>query len=155
MKPSNRCYFHPPLLYAIITAGLLAPFLCSGQVGDRASIEQAIDNYIVGWRTGDTTLLKKAFDLEAGVVLWIERKEYPERLKSMKLEALANRVKTQEGYGVGYEILTMDIVGDQLAMAKVRIPMKSGNHYIDYLQLQKINAEWRIVLKSYVYFREE
>ncbi len=155
MKPSNRCHSHRSLMSVIFLVVLLAPFLCTCQVGDRASIEQAIDNYIVGWRKGDTTLLKKAFDLEAGVVLWIERKEDPERLKSMKLEALAKRVKSQEGYGVGYEIQNIDVVGDQLAMAKVRIPMKSGNHYIDYLQLQKINAEWRIVLKSYVYFREE
>lgn len=121
---------------------------------DEEEIRQVIDNYIVGWRTADSVLLSKAFDLEAGVVLWVSKKSAPEKLNSMTLKQLVNRNKVQEAYGVGYAIEELKVIGSQLAIAMVKIPTKKA-YYIDCLELQKINDAWKIVLKSYVYFPNE
>ena len=47
------------------------------QQNDSTAVEQAIDNYIVGWRLGDADRLIKAFDMDAGVVLWVDKNEDP------------------------------------------------------------------------------
>ena len=128
----------------------------AAQNSDRKSVEQSIDYYIVGWRNGDVALLEKTFDMDAGVVLWVDTGGDSEKLNSMPLSQLAAKVKPHADYGVGYHIQNLDIIDSKLAMARVKIPMPSkGSYYIDYLQLQKINGEWRIVLKSFVYFPKE
>ena len=126
------------------------------QNADRVNIDNAIEKYIIGWRTGNKDLLKDAFDLEAGVVLWVDNKGESESMRSMTLSDLANTVKSHKDYGVGYEIQYLDIVDSQLAVAKVKIPLpREHSYYIDYLQLQKINDTWKIILKSFVYFRKK
>nr|WP_299382284.1 nuclear transport factor 2 family protein [Allomuricauda sp.] len=54
-------------------------------------------------------------------------------------------------YGIGYTLQSLEIVDAQLAIAMVNIPLNSG-HYIDCLELQKIDGHWKIVLKSFVFF---
>ncbi|MEQ9297332.1 MAG: nuclear transport factor 2 family protein [Cyclobacteriaceae bacterium] len=123
------------------------------QQNDSTQIAKAIDNYIVGWRTGDTDMLNKAFDRDAGLVLWVDKSGENEKLKSMKFSELLNDRKTNEGYGINYEVQSLNIIDSQIAIALVKIP-KRDNHYIDCLELQKINGDWKIVLKSFVYFKE-
>lgn len=142
------------LLISTLLLGLGLTDPATAQNSDREVIEKTIDNYVVGWRTADARLLKEAFDFEAGVVIWADKKEKTERMKSMTLADLAARVKPQEGYGLGYEIQKLEVIGDQIAIAFVKIPTKKS-YYIDCLELQKINGEWRIVLKSFVYFTQE
>ena len=89
--------------------------------------------------------------MDAGVVLWVDKKAAPEQLKSMSLLKLVDKLKPHDGYGVGYAIQSLEIIDSQLAVATVKIPLK-GSYYIDCLELQKINEEWKIVLKSFVYF---
>ncbi|NET32036.1 MAG: nuclear transport factor 2 family protein [Cyanothece sp. SIO1E1] len=138
-------------VFCLLIFWFLTPQAVSAQVNDTTSIKKVIEKYIVGWRTGDATLLKEAFDLEAGVVFWVDRKGESEQLKSMKLSALTDRGKKQPDYGIGYTIQNLQIIDDQLAIAMVKIPLKES-YYIDCLELQKINEVWKIVLKSYVYF---
>ncbi len=146
-----KAYFKLIIITAIIFLTLSNS--TTAQNLDKVNIEKVIDNYIIGWRLGNIGLLEEAFDLDAGVVLWVDKKENSEKLKSMELSSLAESVKPHEAYGIGYEIQNLDIVNNQLAIAKVRIPLPTKNsYYIDYLQLQKINDKWRIVLKSFVYF---
>ncbi|MEP2669327.1 MAG: nuclear transport factor 2 family protein [Cyclobacteriaceae bacterium] len=145
--------YYKVLRLFIGTMFLTFSILASAQSSDKANIEKVIENYIIGWRTGDVDLLKETFDLDAGVILWINKKGETEKLNSMTLLDLAERVKIHEDYGVDFKIQNIDIIDSQLAMAKVKIPLPSKeSYYIDYLQLQKINDNWRIVLKSYVYF---
>lgn len=141
-------------IVVLIFAIYLIPWSSNAQSQDSLSITQAIDNYIIGWRTGNSDLLTKAFDTDAGVILWVDRSEESEKLKSMKLADLANREKTQEGYGVGYTVESLKIIDSKIAVATVKIPARKG-HYIDILELQKINEDWKIVLKSFVYFKKE
>lgn len=143
----------------VIIYFILAIFISSGELfaqstEDEKEINKAIDNYIIGWRTADSVLLSKAFDLDAGVVLWINHKSEPERLNSMLLRDLIAVNIVQEDYGLGYTIKDLKVIDSRLAIAIVNIPMKKG-HYIDCLELQKINGTWKIVLKSYVYFPKE
>ncbi|MDW3192067.1 MAG: nuclear transport factor 2 family protein [Cytophagales bacterium] len=137
--------------FFIIVISCYSTSVFSQSSSDDEAIQQVIDNYVVGWRTADTVLLSQAFDLNAGVVLWVDRKSNPERLNSMTLKALIGRMKKQEGYGINYTIGELKVIDSQLAIAMVKIPSKKG-HYIDTLELQKINSQWKIVLKSFVYF---
>lgn len=140
-----------PIIFLTLALGFLNPADLAAQNDDKANVERAIENYVVGWRTGNIELLKKTFDVEAGVVLWVDTKGESERLKSMTLLELATRVKPQDSYGIGYKIQNLEIIDAKLAIALVKIPLKKS-HYIDCLELQKINGEWKIVLKSFVYF---
>ncbi|MBX2875815.1 MAG: nuclear transport factor 2 family protein [Saprospiraceae bacterium] len=138
-------------IFCLIISGLFSPINAWSQASDSTSIEQAIEKYIIGWRNADSTLLREAFDLNAGIVLWVDKKGEEERLKSMSLADLMDRGKPQPGYGVGYTIQNLQIIDAQLALAVVKIPIKDS-HYIDCLELQKINGDWKIALKSFVYF---
>ncbi len=139
------------LATAIILITTCGTFSSIAQSNDTLKIRQVIDKYIVGWRDGNKELLREAFDQNAGVVLWIDKKEDPERLKFMSLYDLVQRVKVQKEYGIGYSITSLQIVDSKLAIAFVNVPL-GDNHYIDCLELQKINGRWKIVLKSYVFF---
>ena len=139
------------LVFCLLILCFLTPQALSAQVNDTTSIKQLIEKYIVGWRTGDSTLLREAFDLDAGVVFWVDRKGEAEQLKSMKLSALTDRGKKQPAYGIGYTIQNLQIIDSKLAIALVKIPLEES-HYIDCLELQKMNGDWKIVLKSFVYF---
>lgn len=141
-------------IICLILSGLFSPISAWSQASDSTSIEQVIEKYIIGWRTGDVSLLKEAFDLDAGVIFWVDRKGETEQLKSMKLSALTDRGKKQPDYGIGYTIQNLQLIDAQLALAVVKIPLKES-HYIDCLELQKINGEWKIVLKSFVYFSKQ
>lgn len=147
MTPRTRFF----TIASLLMLSLTAPFIVSAQESDSLSIVKTIDKYIVGWRTGDSALLKEAFDLEAGMVFWVDRKGETEKLKSMRLSDLTDRGKKQPDYGIGYTIQNLQVIDSKLAIAIVKIPLKES-HYIDCLELQKINKDWKIVLKSYVYF---
>ena len=143
-------------LMLLLVALLFTSESLIAQNTDRVKIDKAVEKYIIGWRTGNKDILREAFELEAGVVLWVDKKGSSETLRSMTLADLINTVKPHEDYGLGYEIQHLDVVDSQLAMAKVRIPLpKQDSYYIDYLQLQKLNDTWKIILKSFVYFRKQ
>lgn len=144
----NKC----SILFLLALIFVLSnPLSLKAQKSDSISIKQVVDNYIVGWRTANPKLLEEAFDLEAGVVMWVDKNGESEQLKSMKLAELTDRSKPRESYGVGYVVQNLEIIDSQIAIAIVKIPSKNG-HYIDCLELQKINDKWKIVLKSFVYF---
>ena len=151
IKPMNYSFKSFPKFCLILVVVFFASHTSMAQNRDKTSIEQVIDNYIVGWRTANADLLKKAFDLEAGVILWVDKNEASEQLKSMKLSELISNIKLHDTYGIGYTIKDLEIVDSQIAIALVKIPTKKS-YYIDCLELQKINGSWKIVLKSFVYF---
>lgn len=140
-----------PLAIALLLITICGTHSSVAQTNDTLRIKKVVDDYIVGWRNADKELLEEAFDQDAGVVLWIDKKENPERLKSMSLYDLTQRVKVQENYGIGYSITGLQIVDSKLAIVMVNIPL-GESHYIDCLELQKVNNKWKIVLKSFVYF---
>ncbi|WP_425235713.1 nuclear transport factor 2 family protein [Ulvibacterium sp.] len=145
-----------PMFYLALILGFFSPQDLLAQKRDTTNIEQAIENYIAGWRTGNIELLKKTFDLEAGVVLWVDKNGESEQLKSMALSELANGVKPDDGFGIGYTIQDLKIIDSKLAIATIKVPLpRKKSYYIDCLEMQKINGEWKIVLKSFVYFPKE
>lgn len=141
-----------PFSLFLFIVGACWSFGSGAQQKDSTLIANAVDKYIVGWRTADKEMLEEAFDMDGGVVLWTSKNGDEEQLNSMKLADLVMRNKRQENYGIGYDIQKMEIIAGQLAIVLVKIPL-GANHYIDCLELQKINGKWKIVLKSFVYFR--
>ena len=148
METRNKFW---PLTTVLMLFTVCGTFSSFAQSNDTLRIKKVIDKYVVGWRDGNKELLREAFDQDAGVVLWIDNKEGPERLKSMTLRDLTQRVRVQKEYGLGYAITSLQIIDSKLAIALVNIPL-GESHYIDCLQLQKVNQKWKIILKSYVYF---
>ena len=146
------CKVSPVICFTFIF-GYFSPFNSLAQKSDTTDIEQTIEKYIAGWRTANADLLKEAFDLDAGIVLWVDNSGESEQLKSMELSELTNRNKPIDDYGIGYKIQSLQIIDTRLAIAFVKIPLKSS-YYIDCLELQKINSQWKIVLKSFVYFQK-
>jgi|GEM_PF-2934842 len=140
-----------PLLYGAFLLGFLSHLAVRAQNGDIPQIEQLIDNYITGWRDGNVALLQKTFDMEAGVVLWLDKNGESEHMKSMTLAALAESVKPDPGFGEGYAIQSLEVIDAQLALAVVKVPHRNGE-YLDCLELQKIKGTWKIILKSFVFF---
>ena len=118
---------------------------------DSAAIHQVIEDYIIGWRDADIPRLSRAFEVNEGRILWISNTPDGEVLGSMTFGETLLRRKKQPAYGSTWKILDLDIVGKELAAVKVFISTKNG-HYNDYLILQKIGAQWKIVIKTYVYF---
>ena len=108
---------------------------------DYQAIIGILNDYFDGLYLGDVEKLRSIFHedtvLKGSEYRWT-RDEW--------LEAVANRpVPRQEGMGFDFNILSLEIVGDQ-AMAKVEAPLLAA-HFIDFLGLLKENGQWRIVNK--------
>lgn len=121
---------------------------------DSDVIHRVIEDYVVGWREADIQRLTRAFEVKEGRILWTSNTPEGEVLGSMTFGEALERRKEQPAYGSKWDIVELDIVENKLAVAKVFISTKKG-HYIDYLVLQKIGEQWKIVIKTYVYFPAE
>ena len=141
------------LIYFLFILGMstLRSSVSEAQTAPDSSVIQAvIEDYVVGWREADTTKLNRAFEVNEGRIMWISATPEGEVLGSMTFETVLEQSKKQPSYGSKWEILNLDVVENKLAVAKVFISTKKG-HYIDYLILQKISEQWKIVTKTYVY----
>ena len=114
------------------------------------AITETIERYVVGWRNGDLELLADAFATEDGVVLWRTGEAGQESLGGMTFGDILERgSRPNPEYGKDWEILSLDVVDGQLAVAKVDISRRGGS-YVDYLVLYKLGNGWRIVTKTFV-----
>lgn len=113
-------------------------------------VRQVIQDYVQGWREADKQQLSRVFALENGHLIWISGERGSEQVQSMSFEDIVARDKRPNPeYGRHTEILSLDIVDDKLAIAKVEISYSKGS-YIDYLVLYKVGDDWRIVTKTFV-----
>ena len=116
-------------------------------------IYNAVEKYIVGWRTSDTVMLNEAFVTDHGHIYWVQEIDSTEQCNAMTFGSALLRRKTQPTYGIGWNIELSDIVDNKLAFVKVHIPT-NGGYYKDYLTLQKMNGQWKICTKQFVYFKQ-
>lgn len=124
--------------------------LTGQESSDVERIRETIERYVVGWRTGDLELLGEVFAVDEGVVLWRTGDAGQEALDGMTFgEILARGSRQNPKYGEPWEILSLDVVDKQLAVAKVDIS-RNGGSYVDYLVLYKLAEGWRIVTKTFV-----
>ena len=136
------------LLLATVTSAVPAE-----EASDPNQVRKVLEDYVVGWRDGDVDRLASVFAVKEGRVTWVAEESGSEVLRSMTFEKVLERMKPHPQYGLKWEVLSLDVVDSSLAVAKVRISHKASNYYIDYLVLEKIAGEWRIVSKTFVYHR--
>lgn len=112
-------------------------------------IESVITNYFEGIYYGDIEKLEKSFVAEARLYGDIKGEDYLKTLPEY-LEGVRRR---ESPYALGenfeMEILSVEVVG-KVGVARLRVPMLGYNYY-DYLALNKINSEWKIVNKLFVH----
>ncbi len=142
--------------------GLVVPLALSlpsasgaGASEEKDELRQVIDDYIVGWREGDSEILSRVFELEHGYVIWVTSDENgTSRVDSMSFRDIVARGKAAgESYGSRVEILSLDVTDDKVAAAKVAIAFRGGT-YIDHLTLYKVDHAWKIVAKTFVVRRD-
>ena len=94
---------------------------------DVTAITETVERYVVGWRNGDLELLAEAFATEEGVVLWRTGEAGDESLGSMTFGDILERgSRPNPEYGMHWEIVSLDVVDGQLAVAKVDWRVSSG-----------------------------
>ncbi|HSR69064.1 MAG TPA: nuclear transport factor 2 family protein [Acidobacteriota bacterium] len=140
-----RCVAGGSLFLLVIGLGLGA----LGQGSDQDQLEQLLEDYVAGWREADVKRLEKVFALEEGRVMWVSDASGQETLSSMTFAQVLERRKPQPEYGLEWSILSLDVVGGRLAVAKVRIS-RAGGSYIDFLVCQKIADRWKIINKTFL-----
>ncbi|MDK2596811.1 nuclear transport factor 2 family protein [Pseudoalteromonas obscura] len=116
----------------------------------QAVVETAY-NYFNGAANGDQKLLAKAFDQEFGHVKMITKSKESgkESIKSVPLDEFSGYFKKATKDKWEANILSVDIVDDQMAMVKLDFHTPK-THYIDYLVMYKRQNEWRIINKTFV-----
>ncbi|KAA0989195.1 nuclear transport factor 2 family protein [Dyadobacter aurulentus] len=110
-----------------------------------AAITTVLQDYFNGVFKGDTDLLRSAFHPQTLIAGDVNRQPYFKTLDQY-LDGVANRKSPFElGESFRMEILSIEII-NQIAVAKVRLPMFEFNYY-DLLSLTRIDGKWVIINK--------
>jgi protease I len=122
----------------------------SAQVSDEEAVTETLMNYLDGGTNGDTVKLNKAFHLSASM-RYIDNKtgEY----KDVPIREFLNRAKANAGKKSDRKtkIVYTNISG---TAAQARLEIDGGTYkFHDYMNLLKINGEWKIVSK--IFWRED
>jgi hypothetical protein len=141
--------FAATVLVCVCLTTVYTPELRAQSSTDEQRIRAVLEEYVTGWREGDVERLGRIFAVDEGRILWLSGNPGQETLMSMTFGQALQRRRPQPEYGQTWRILTLDVVDEQLAVAKLDIS-RAGGSYVDYLVLQKIAGEWRIVTKTYV-----
>lgn len=117
---------------------------------DETAVKETLNNYFEGVTNGDTVRLSKAFHPSASLK-YVDYKtgEY----KDVPIVDFLNRLKVNAGKKTGRKtkIVYTNIAG---TAAQARLEIDGGTFYFhDYMNLLKINGEWKIVSK--IFWRED
>lgn len=117
---------------------------------EEAAVKETLNNYFEGVTNGDTVRLSKAFHPTASMK-YVDYKtgEY----KDVPIKEFLDRLKASAGKKNGRKtrIVYTNISG---TAAQARLEIDGGTFYFhDYMNLLKINNEWKIVSK--IFWREE
>jgi hypothetical protein len=129
------------LAVAIGAAGAPPP----GDEQDRAAIERAVLDYLEGWYTGDAARMERALHPElAKRMVGSDPRSGRSFLQPIGASAMitftaAGAGKLKGGESAGIEVAILDVYHD---MAMVRA---KSVHFIDYVQLGRLDGQWRIV----------
>jgi hypothetical protein len=117
---------------------------------EEAAVKETLMNYLEGGTNGDTVRMNKAFHPSASMK-YVDYKtgEY----KDVPIKDFLDRLKANAGKKNGRKtrIVYVNISG---TAAQARLEIDGGTFYFhDYMNLLKINNEWKIVSK--IFWREE
>jgi hypothetical protein len=122
----------------------------SAQVSDEEGVKQALMNYLDGGTYGDTVKLIKAFHPSASMK-YVDNKTG--EFKDVPIRDFLNRAKGGTGKTQNRQtkIVYTNIAGTS---AQARLEIDGGTYkFHDYMNLLKINGEWKIVSK--IFWRED
>ena len=131
------------LTLCLLTASIFS--FAQSKADDHAGIAKAVNFYMEGGSNGDYETLKKAFHPDAKMT-YLKNGEYTsvnalEFFSGMKAGQKSNRET---------RIASIDVSG-HAASAKLELVYPTFK-FIDYMQLLKIDGEWKIISKTF--FRE-
>lgn len=114
----------------------------------QAVVETAY-NYFKGLATGDQKLIAKALDMDFGhaKIVSLDKETGKETIKIYSFKEFATFF-TKPNDTWTAKILSVDIVGDKMAMVKMDFDTPKNN-YIDYLVMYKRENDWRIISKTF------
>jgi hypothetical protein len=123
----------------------------SAQDGEaRDEIEGVLADFVRGWREGDAETLERVLALDAGYVQWVSGEGEDERASAMTFRDIVARNRDHPDYGLtGWEIVSFDVVEDELAVAKLVIH-EGDVLNVDYMVLYRIAGDWKIVSNTFV-----
>jgi hypothetical protein len=117
---------------------------------EEAAVRETLNNYFEGVTNGDTARINKAFHPTASMkYVDYQTGEY----KDVPIKDFLNRLKANAGKKNGRKtkIVYTTISG---TAAQARLEIDGGTFYFhDYMNLLKINGEWKIVSK--IFWRED
>jgi len=122
----------------------------SAQTSDENAVTETLMNYLDGGTYGDTVKLNKAFHLSA-TMKYIDNKTG--EFRDVPIRDFLNRAKANAGKTSNRKtkIVYTTITG---TAAQARLEIDGGTYkFHDYMNLLKINGEWKIVSK--VFWRED
>ena len=119
------------------------------EVTARDELTQLMDDFVRGWREGDVELLSGVVAMDEGRITWVSGQGGNERVASMTFQAAIDRNRTHPDYGrEGWDLVMLDIVDDELAFAKLRIP-EGDVINIDFMVCYRVAGQWRIVSNTF------
>ena len=130
-----------------VLAFLLVFNVLSAQDSDYAMVEKTVSYYLDGGTNNDFETLKKAFHKTASMK-YIGGEGYTE---VNALEFFGSRMKPGPKQDRKTRIASIDIAGNS-ANAKLEIEYPTFT-FIDYMNLLKIDGEWKIVSK--IFYKKE
>ena len=133
-----------PILTVILCLCLSA--MSFSQDSDYAKVEQTVSYYLDGGTNNDFETLKKAFHKNA-TMKFIRNGEYQE---VNALEFFKKVIKPGPKQNRTTQIAYINITGN-VASAKLEIDYENFG-FIDYMNLIKIDGEWKVVSK--IFFRK-
>ena len=113
-------------------------------------IERVLADFVRGWREGDAETLERILALDAGYVQWVSGDGEDERAAAMTFRDIVARDRRHPEYGrTGWEIVSLDVVEDELAVAKLVI-QEGDVVNVDCMVLYRVAGDWKIVSNTFV-----
>lgn len=112
-------------------------------------IKATISDYFQGIYNGDSDKLENAFHLQALLFGDIKGEPYFKTVTDYIDGVKSRKSPNDLGEDFKMEILSIEIMGN-MATVKAHVPMLGFNYY-DFLSLNKINGDWKIVNKLFTH----
>jgi hypothetical protein len=141
-------------LILTLAASLALPFGASPAAAQEETHEEefrrVLADFVLGWREGDAEILSRGLALDEGRITWVSGQGDDQIVGAMTFGDAIARNRDHPDYGrEGWEVASLDVVDDKLAVAKLRIP-EGDVVNIDYLVCYRVAGNWRIVSNTFV-----
>jgi len=116
---------------------------------DREAIEAVVRTYLDGLYEGDADKLAAAFHPTSALTQWWEG-ELKITPRDAWLEAVRARPSPKsQGLARSDEVLSVDVVGPDMALVKLRCAIPP-RHFTDLLSLLRIEGRWQVAQKVFM-----